>query len=330
MAWINYVIVLGFLILSGLFSGLTLGLMSLNTFDLERKVKLNNKNAKKIYPLRKTGNLLLCTLLLGNVAVNSALAIFLGSVTTGVLAGVISTSLIVIFGEIAPQAIFSRYALKLGAKTTWLVYIFLIGLYPIAKPLSLILDKFLGGELPTVFSKREFHLFLKAHKKCKNKTDIGNQEFRILEGGLIFSEKKVHDVMTPRVNTFFLQKEDIINRKMRKEILAKGHSRIPVYDDTVDKVIGVLYVKDLITNLSSKMHVKDIMRKKVHHITEDENLDRILELFKTKKMHMFVVHDEFGGVAGIVTLEDVLEEIVGEIVDEHDKVTDMRKIKIDN
>ena len=104
MAILDYIILIILLFLSAMFSGLTLGLMSLDVFTLKRRVKLNDKHAIKVYPLRKKGNLLLCTLLLGNVAVNSTLAIFLGSITAGVVAGIISTSLIVIFGEILPMA----------------------------------------------------------------------------------------------------------------------------------------------------------------------------------------------------------------------------------
>ncbi|MFC1741992.1 CNNM domain-containing protein [Nanoarchaeota archaeon] len=331
MTLINYLIVAALLLLSGLFSGLTLGLMGLNKFDLERKVALGDKLAKKIYPLRRQGNLLLCTLLLGNVAVNSALAVFLGSITTGILAGVIATSLIVIFGEIVPQSVFSRYAMKLGAATTWLVYIFLIILYPISKPLSSILDHFLGGELPTIFSKREFHLFLQDQKRRGDKSDIGKNVFNILEGGLIFSEKRVREVMTPRVHMFRLEDEMVLDKALLQEIHDKGHSRIPVYDDEIDHVVGILFVKDLIVPRTSKkkLKVKDVMRKKVHKIFEHERLDKVFELFKSKKMHMFVVLDEFNGVEGIVTLEDVLEEIVGEIVDEDDHVVNMRELTLD-
>ena len=140
------------LALSALFSGLTLGLMGLDSFELQRKVKLNHHAAAKIYPLRKKGNQLLCTLLIGNVAVNSALAVFLGSITQGVLAGFIATGLIVIFGEIIPQSLFSRHALKLGAKAIPLVYIFHVVFFPLTWPLAKILDSALGGELPTTAS----------------------------------------------------------------------------------------------------------------------------------------------------------------------------------
>jgi metal transporter CNNM len=323
---IEYIVVIILLLLSGLFSGLTLGLMSLDTFSLKRKLKLGDKLAAKVYPLRKRGNLLLVTLLLGNVAVNSTLAVFLGSITSGVIAGLVATGLIVVFGEILPQSVFSRYALPFGARMTWLVWIFLIVLYPISLPLSWVLDKLLGGELPTIFSKKEFRLFLEEQKSMED-SDIKKHEFEILQGGLVFAEKQVKDVMTPRVNTFFANKDDILNKTLLKKIHDFGHSRIPVYSKSRDKVVGILYAKDLIM-LSSKDKrlVSEIMRKKVEYVNETDKLDQVLKLFQKKKTHVFIVHDDFNGVSGIVTLEDVLEEIVGEIIDEFDVKADMREV----
>jgi metal transporter CNNM len=112
----TYIIITVLIFFSALFSGLTLGLMGLDKYELKRKVELGNADAQKVYPLRKQGNLLLTTLLVGNVAVNAALSIFLGSIASGLVAGVVATVLIVIFGEIIPQSVFSRFALKLGAR----------------------------------------------------------------------------------------------------------------------------------------------------------------------------------------------------------------------
>ncbi|MBN1646140.1 DUF21 domain-containing protein, partial [Candidatus Woesearchaeota archaeon] len=150
---LTYLIVILLIVLSGIFSGLTLGLMSLNKFELRRKVRMGNPDAKKIYPLRKKGNLLLTTLLLGNVAVNAILSIFLGSVTAGLKAFLIATGLIVIFGEVLPQSLFHAYALRLGAEFSWIVYVFMFLFYPVTKPLSMVLDKFIGREMPTIYSK---------------------------------------------------------------------------------------------------------------------------------------------------------------------------------
>src|SRR5258708_1160732 len=126
-----YVIIVGLLALSALFSGLTLGLMSLGPHELKRKMSLGDKRAKQIYSVRKRGNLLLVTLLVGNVATISSLSIFLDSISSGLIAAILTTGLITIFGEIIPQAIFSRYALALGSRAVWIVRIIIIVFYPV-------------------------------------------------------------------------------------------------------------------------------------------------------------------------------------------------------
>jgi len=324
---LTVVIIICLVVCSALFSGLTLGLMSLNPFSLRRKVKLGDKDAMKIYPLRKKGNLLLSTLLLGNVMVNAALSIFLGSMTTGIAALVIATGLIVLFGEILPQALFARYALKLGARMVWFVYIFFFILYPVTKPLSLGLDKLFGGELPKAVSKKEFRIMFE-EQATLDKSDLDKDEMKILKGGLGFSDKTVKDVMTPRVNIFFIEQDSPLTKQTLNRLHSQGHSRVPVYDKVQDKVVGILYSKDLITvDPHDKILVKKVMRKKVQFIKETAKLDDVMNLFKQKKIHLFVVLDDFKGIAGIITLEDVLEEIVGEIVDEYDRIADMRRGK---
>jgi metal transporter CNNM len=129
---------------SAIFSGLNLGLFSLNRTDLERKTELGNKQAARVLRIRKRGNLLLVSLLLGNVAVNAAISIILGDIASGVIAGIFATGLIVVFGEIIPQATCARYALAIGARTAWIIEITMVVLYPIAKPIAWILDKTLG------------------------------------------------------------------------------------------------------------------------------------------------------------------------------------------
>jgi metal transporter CNNM len=323
---LNYVIIILLLVLSGLFSGLNLGLMTLDPYTLKRKAGLGNKNAAKIYPLRKKGNLLLCALLIGNAGVNAALAIFLGSVTTGIIAGIAATGLIVIFGEVLPQSIFSRKALKLGAKTIWLSWVFVLITYPIAKPISMVLDKALGGELPTVFSKREIRALIKEQHKLGE--EIKEHEFEIVDKSLGFSARKVHQVMTPRKNVFFLKHNDVLGRNMLVSIQKAGHSRIPVYNHNKKKVVGILFSKDLVfINPAERIPVHKLMRKHVGRVHEHDHLDRVLRSFKEKRVHLFVVINSLRKMTGIITLEDVLEEIVGEIVDEHDRHVDMRKRK---
>ncbi|MBI4919516.1 HlyC/CorC family transporter [archaeon] len=328
----TYLIVVVLLSLSALFSGLNLGIMSLNPFILKRKVDLGDEAAIKVYPIRKKGNLLLSTLLLGNVLVNSALAIFLGSLVIGPIAVILSTFLIVLFGEIVPQAVFAKYALKFSSNLIWLVKIFIYLLYPLTYPVAFALDKILGGELPSVYSKKELRLFLeqqyKFHEQYNKlpKPAIDQEEYEILKGGLIFSDKLVKEAMTPVSKTFFLASDAILDSKLLKEIKKQAHSRIPVYDKTTDKVVGIIYTKDLISiSPEKKVPVLKVARKNVTVVKESNKLDDILNLFKQKKTHLFIVIDDLGKTTGIITLEDVLEEIVGEIIDEYDDLFEVQE-----
>lgn len=318
----TYLIVIILILLSATFSGLTLGFFSLNKDDIERKAKLGDKKAKKIYKVRKNGNLLLCTLLIGNVAVNSVLSIFLGSIASGFMAALMATSLIVIFGEITPQAAFSRYALILGAKFVWLVRIFIVILYPICKPLAWVLDKALGEEMPTIYSKKELTKMIEQHEQSPASA-IDVDEKRIMKGALSFSDKKVSDIMTPRKKMVILDYDTKLSGKNIKKISSSGHSRIPVCKESRDDIIGLLYVKDLVPYTTQKLintTIGQIARKKVIFVKEDETLDDLLNDFKKTRNHLFIVVDKSKRIIGIVTIEDVIEEIIGaEIIDEYDQ-----------
>ena len=323
-----YIITFVLILFSALFSGLTLGLMSLDVHALNRKIKLGNKQAATIYKVRKNGNLLLTTLLLGNVAVNAFLAIFLGSIATGVVAGLISTVLIFLFGEIIPQAVISRHAMAFGAKTAWIVQVLIILLYPICAPIAWVLDKLLGHEVASVYSKRELVKVIEEHEDSDD-SDIDRDEERILKGALTFSNKRVGEVMTPSTVMSTVNNSDLLDYNFLKSLREVGHSRFPVYDKK-QKVVGLLYLRDLVGRDLGGKTVKNIARKDVKYVQMDSMLDDVLNLFLRTRLHLFIVVDEFGGVEGLITVEDILEEIVGlEIVDEFDKYTDMRKVARD-
>lgn len=323
----NYLIVAALVILSGTFSGLTLGLFSLDLTSLERKLKLGDKRAKKIYPVRKNGNLLLCTLLLGNVAVNSAMAIFLGSITEGVIAGVISTGLIVIFGEIIPQAVFSRFALTVGAHTAWLVRFLIILMFPVTFPLAFILDKALGKELPTIWNKKEIAEIIKSHEDSPDST-LDRDEEKIILGALTFSEKEASQIMTPRTVLYGLEETTEINEMILKEIKDKGFSRIPVYDKTPDTITGVLFIKSLLGYHEKGLTVGAASRKEdLLFVKQTIKLDKLFNLLLTRKTHIAFLFDPYGILMGIVTMEDIIEEILNtEILDEDDNVMDMQEL----
>lgn len=322
----NYLIIIILIIFSAIFSGLTIGFFSLNKDSLKIKAKLGDRQAKKVYKIRKDGNLLLCTLLIGNVAVNSALSIFLGSIIIGVFAILIATSLIVIFGEILPQAVFSRHALNLGSKFAWLVRLFIIIFYPICWPIARLIDKILGDEMPTVYSKHELVKLIEEHEGLKE-SDVDADEERIVKGALSYSDKTVQDIITPRTEVFLLKDSQILDKKIISEIKDKGHSRIPVYKKDYDDIVGILYVKDLVGEDWRNEKAGGLARKEVIFVDYDKTLDDLLNDFKRKKNHLFIVLNEFGGVSGIVTIEDVLEEIIGaEIVDEFDRHEDLQEV----
>lgn len=324
----DFLIVALLVLLSGCFSGLTLGFFSLNLTSLARKMKLGNKDAKKVYPIRKNGNLLLCTLLLGNVAVNSTMAIFLGNIAPGLVAGVVSTGLIVIFGEIIPQAFFSRHALKMGANSVWLVKFFIFILYPFAFPMAWMLDKALGEELVTIWNKKEIEEIIKHHEDAEE-SEIDEDEERILLGALAFSDMTAKMVATPKSVVFLLDKAQIIDKALLEAIKEKGFSRIPVYGKSIDNIEGILFIRDLLgIEVNAALPVEKLMRTDtIISIKETMTLDDLLNHFLANKKHLACTYNEFGTFLGVVTLEDIIEEILKtEIVDEADKAKDMRAV----
>lgn len=323
----GHIIIVPFLVaLSAVFSGMTLGSFTLSKYELKRKMELGDKRAEKIYKVRENGNLLLCTLLLGNVTVNSVLSIFLGSITSGVVASVLSISLIVVLGEILPQAIFARHALVLGSKFVWLVNFFLFIMYPVAKPLSMILDKILGEELPAFYSKKELEKIIMEQEHSSGGVFIDADEKRIIKGVLSYSEKTAGEIMTPRTVMTSISFDQKLDQNKIGSIKNSGHSRIPVYKENSDNIVGILYVKDLVGDNLVGKKVGDVARRKVIFINPDKRLDDLLNDFKRTKNHLFVVVDEFGAVEGLVTIEDVIEEIIGEeIVDEFDKFENLQR-----
>lgn len=303
---------------SAIFSGLNLGLFSLNRTDLERKTELGNKQAARVLRIRKRGNLLLVSLLLGNVAVNAAISIILGDIASGVIAGIFATGLIVVFGEIIPQATCARYALAIGARTAWIIEITMVVLYPIAKPIAWILDKTLGEELKTIWSKRELEHIIAMHEDDPRSVVDADEE-RIILGALRFSEKTAKEVMTPYEEVFSLAVGDTIGEKTLYKIREEGYTRIPVYSEDEDNIVGLLFAKDLL-GLDVSRPIEDLMRTdKMVRVTPSRKLDEVLNLMIIRRSHMALVTEKSGSFVGIVSLEDVLEEIIGrEILDEND------------
>jgi len=318
-----YIVVLALLTASALFSGLTLGLMSLGPHELKRKMALGDVRARRIYAVRKRGNLLLVTLLVGNVAAISTMSLFLESISGGLIAGILTTLLITIFGEILPQAIFSRYAMLMGSRLAWIVQILLFIFYPIAAPLAWLLDKALGEELPTMYSRKELMGILEEHGGNTLKKD----EERIARGALTFGDKTIQEIMTPRSMVTGIEQDQILDAKTIEKLRISGYSRFPVYDETFDQVTGILYSQQLIDPTIRGKAVSKVASKNVFFVNEDARLDHALNAFIKTKNHLFMVVNQFSEFVGVIAIEDVIEEILGvEIVDEFDKYANVRAV----
>jgi metal transporter CNNM len=318
--------------MSAIFSGMTIGMFSFRTEDLEAKMIAGDKKAGRIFHLRKNPSLLLSTLLLGNVTVNSIISIYLGSIASGLIAVLIATGLITLLGELFPQALFSRHTMRYVPYFTWLIKLIEIILYPVTKPLSLLLDLMLGKEKNKVLSKKEISEIIKKQEDEPG-SDIDADEERIILGALSFSDKTAINIGTPATVVYYLNESTEINTQLIEEIVRRGFSRIPLYNNTPDNMTGILYVKDLIKLIgqTKTISVGEISRKnKILKVDEDIKLDILFNELIKSKIHLAILYDEFGAFSGIITLEDIVEEILSvEIVDEQDEFTDMQKVAKD-
>jgi metal transporter CNNM len=303
------------LFLGAAFSGLNIGLLTVRPTELKRKARHGDKIAEQVYKYRKNGNYLIVCLLLGNVAVISILTLLLDSQAGGLIAGLLTTGLITIFAEILPQAWFSRQGYALSRYFFWLLDIVFVVLYPIAKPLSMLLNRFFGEELPTVFSREEITHLVEEHAHTKGST-IDIDESRIVSGALAYSRLTAEEAMTTMADTVTVAIEDEVDAGLLIKLKNSGHSRFPVFDSRLGRYTGILYMKDLLGE-TLPLPVTRLYRDKIYEISDDSPLDTVLSRFIQTKSHLFlVVADDEVGV-GIITLEDVIEEILKrEIIDE--------------
>ncbi|XP_028273670.1 metal transporter CNNM4 isoform X2 [Parambassis ranga] len=340
--WMHVILISFLLVLSGLFSGLNLGLMALDPMELRIVqscgTEKEKRYARKIEPIRSKGNYLLCSLLLGNVLVNTTLTILLDDlIGSGLGAVVASTVGIVIFGEIVPQALCSRHGLAVGANTIVVTKLFMLLTFPVSFPVSKLLDVMLGQEIGTVYNREKLVEMLKVTEPYN---DLVKEELNMIQGALELRTKTVEDVMTPLGNCFMIQADAVLDFNTMSEIMESGYTRIPVYDDERSNIVDILYVKDLAfvdpDDCTTLKTITKFYNHPVHFVFHDTKLDAMLEEFKKGKSHLAIVQkvnnegegDPFYEVLGLVTLEDVIEEIIkSEILDESDLYTDNRNRK---
>lgn len=316
------------LILSAFFSSAETALFSISKIKAMHLAKEGRKVDKLIKRMKEDSNKLLTTILIGNNFVNIgassiATVISMGyfkSNAVGIATGIM-TLLILVFGEIFPKT-FAAHNNILVARVVIIPIFWLSKLF---MPLTYMLNFITGiiGTLGGAPAVTEDELMTMV-EVVEEEGEIKEEEMEFISNIFEFDDTSASEVMTPRIDMYVIDVKDDLDIKA---ILKSGFTRIPVIDGTIDNIIGILNIKDLFSKFyqlcdSGKLvevSIIEVMRKP-YFIPESKKLDSILHEFKRIKSHMSIVIDEHGGVSGIVTLEDILEEIVGEITDETDRI----------
>jgi metal transporter CNNM len=317
------------LIASGICSGLNIAVMSLDINDLKRKAKLGNKQAKKVLPLRAKTHLTLAAILLTNIAAVSATTLALDQRLSGWLAGVLATLLIVIIGEVLPQALFAKNPLVWSSRFAPVLKAMVYITYIVSKPLETLLNRLFPDEKVKLQSRHELGLLINEHL-IDDSSELDENEIEIMRGALSLSEKKVKDIMTDVKDTYWLSTTDELRDLKIDEIKAKGFSRIPVFNKELSICYGVLLMKELvdIDFDENSYKVEDMTLHPVQLVGSKTALDTLFRKFITAGSHLIPVEKD-DRIIGIVTIEDLIEEIFGqEIEDETDRQKRLSKDRV--
>ncbi|XP_021757074.1 DUF21 domain-containing protein At4g14240-like [Chenopodium quinoa] len=293
--WFIYAGICCFLVLfAGLMSGLTLGLMSLSLVDLEILKRSGTNSEQKqsaaILPVVQKQHQLLVTLLLCNAAAMEALPIYLDKMFNQYVAIILSVTLVLAFGEVIPQSICTRYGLAVGANFVWLVRILMIICYPIAYPIGKVLDCLLGHN-EALFRRAQLKALVSIHGQEAGKGgELTHDETTIISGALDLTEKTAQEAMTPIESTFSLDVDSKLDWEAMGKILARGHSRVPVYSGNPKNIIGLLLVKTLLTvRPETETPVSAVSIRKIPRVPADMPLYDILNEFQKGHSHMAAV-----------------------------------------
>ena len=307
--------------ISAICSGLNVAFMALDQQMLRRKGTLGDKHARAVLPLRRKSHLTLSAILLVNVGAVSATSLVLEHHFYGLIAGLLTTLLIVIFGEIVPQAFFVRRALPFVARCVPLLKLMVIVTYPVSKPLQLLLDKMFSHERAQLQSRHELGLLINEHLGTKE-SELDEDEVEIIKGALQLSEKRVGSIMTPIDQVYWLTPQTIIDDVRIAEIKTSGRSRIPILNAARTICFGVLLVKELVDLDFDEVEprIDELYLHPIQAVGSMTALDTMFRIFIGSRTHLIPVEKD-DAIVGIVTIEDLIEEILGhEIEDETDKV----------
>ncbi len=302
--------------------------MSLDVADLRRKAKLGNRQAKRVLPLRRKIHLTLASILLTNVAAVSATSLVLEQRFDGWLSGIMSTLLIVVLGEVVPQAIFAKNPLMWASWLSPIIRVMMVVSYIVSKPLQLLLDKLIGKHVSPLQSRHELGLLITEHVNTPQ-SELDDDEIEIMRGALNLSEKRVRDIMTSISHVYWMQPTDLMNSERINELKATGFSRIPVLNASLTKCYGVMLMKELvdIDFDDRELRVDDLTLHPVQLVGSMTALDTMFRKFISSGTHLIPVERD-DKIVGVVTIEDLIEEIVGhEIEDETDRQVEVSKAR---
>lgn len=334
---LSVIILFLLLFCSALISGAEVALFSLTKSQIDSFDNEDIKSTKTISNLLKSPKKLLATILVANNFINIGVVILFASLTekiygnyliklnfynyefnidiTFLIEVFVITFLILLFGEILPKVYANRNNIKFSKFMAQPLKILDIIFSPISIPMrgiSLLINELLGKQ------KSNFNInYLSQAYELTSKSSTTKEEQKILKGIVSFGNTETRQVMRPRIDIFALQKSTNFQTVI-SEIVKNGYSRIPVFENSIDSINGILYAKDLLPHLRKKSFDWTKLIREPFFVPENKKLDDLMTEFQQKKVHLAIVVDEYGGTSGVISLEDIIEEIVGDISDEFD------------
>jgi len=323
----GYVLLFVLLFCSALISGAEVALFSLTPKDINEGKEQNSKPIEIVSHLLEKPKKLLATILVANNFINIAIVIlfaYLGnflfdgvssSILKFLLEVVVITFLILLFGEILPKIYANRNKVKFATFMAYPLRVLDFLITPISLPMRSItlgIHNKLGKQKSSLSVNQ-----LSQALELASDEDTTKEEQKILQGIVSFGNTDTKQVMRPRIDIFALNVEQKYS-EIIPEIIKNGYSRIPVYKESIDAVQGILYVKDLLPYIDRKQFDWKSLLREPFFVPENKKLDDLMAEFQEKKVHLAVVVDEYGGTSGLISLEDIIEEIVGDISDEFD------------
>lgn len=325
--WVEISALIVLIGLSGFFSGLEVALVGIRKSKVIQLYNEDKKGSKALHKLKTNPSWMMSSVNLGNNLVNvgaSALATsvairLFGNDGLGIAVGVM-TFLILVFGEITPKTYCNANSTKIALRYAPVLLGFSYAFYPVVKFFEIItrgVVKITGSSYtPPPITEEEIKGVIDQGLEEKA---IEKEEMELVHGALKFDDTVIRSVMTPRTKMFTLNSKTLLFEAL-PQINQSGHSRIPIYGETRDDIVGFIHVRDVLKELEidNKMVTLEEISRKPVFVSQEKMVSSLLKEMKGRKTHMAIVVDEHGGVEGLVTLEDLLEEIVGEIEDETD------------